>query len=166
MRIVRVTARNSWRLGHFQRAEDPRPWEREAESFLLDGRAMWHLRNPATVMLAALASFADRFNADRVADVNTQEETFLGVAIAYSDPVYQHTMRLGSMCVDVRFRGAGVGVALFTAVVVEALRREPYAIWLVHTANTPMLRLCRQTNLAADEAEAADGYIQFFAERQ
>ncbi len=166
MRIVRITARNSWRLGHFQRAEDSEPWEQEAESFLLDGRAMWHLRNPATVMFSAVASVGVRFNVDRTAGVTVPEETFLGVAIAYPDPVYQHTMRLGSMCVDARFRGAGVGVALFTTLLVEALRREPYAIWLVHSANTPMLRLCRRTKLAADEAEATDGYVQFFAERQ
>jgi GNAT superfamily N-acetyltransferase len=153
-------------LGQFQRAEDPQPWEQEAESFLLDGRAMWHLRNPATVMLAVAESVGDRFTLEVGADNAVREEAFLGVAIAYPDPVYQQTMRLGSMCVDVRFRGAGVGVALFTALLVEALRREPYAIWLVHSANKPMLRLCRQSKLAADEAEAADGYIQFFAERQ
>ena len=125
-------------------------------------------------MLAAAASVGDRFTVDYTvdqtvddsADDTVKEETFLGVAIAYPDPMYQHAMRLGSMCVDARFRGAGVGVALFTALLVEALRREPYAIWLVHSSNTPMLRLCRQSKLATDEAEAGDGYIQFFAERQ
>jgi GNAT superfamily N-acetyltransferase len=121
-------------------------------------------------MLAAAVSVGDRFTVDKAADDTADdtvnEGTFLGVAIAYPDPMYQHAMRLGSMCVDVRFRGAGVGVALFTALLVEALRREPYAIWLVHSSNTPMLRLCRQTKLAADEAEDGDGYIQFFAERR
>jgi hypothetical protein len=52
------------------------------------------------------------------------------------------------------------------ALAATATGTESYAIWLVHSANAPMLRLCRQSKLATDEAEAGDGYIQFFAERQ
>jgi hypothetical protein len=37
--------------------------------------------------------------------------------------------------------------------------------WLVHPDNVAMVGLSRSHRLVTDEAVAADGYVQFFAER-
>jgi GNAT superfamily N-acetyltransferase len=147
VRILRVTAQNAWRLQQIERTPDASSWVREAEDFLLDGRAFRHLRNSGTIMLAAEAG------------------TVIGAAIAYTDPTYQHTARLGSMVIDHRHRRQQVGATLFGALLTAALRNESYAIWLVHADNEPMLRLSRSHSAVRDEAPTRDGYIQFFAER-
>ena len=147
MRIVRVTAQNLWRIDQLERTPQAAPWVAEAEDFLLGGRAVGHLRRPGTTVLAA------------------DHAAFVGLAISYPDPNYQQTIRLGSLCVDHRVRRRGVGRVLFDALVVDAVRSEPYAIWLVHPDNTAMVGLSRSHRLVADEAVAADGYVQFFAER-
>jgi GNAT superfamily N-acetyltransferase len=147
MRIVRVNAQNVWRLGQIERTTDAPSWVDEAEEFLLGGRAIWHMRRAGTTILAA------------------DDGDFVGAGIAYPDPVYQQTSRLGALYVDHRARGRGVGRALFGALLVEVLRSHMYAIWLVHPENAGMLRLSRSHRLLGDEAIAEDGYVQFFAER-
>jgi GNAT superfamily N-acetyltransferase len=153
--IVRVTPQNLWRLQNIERTPNPNVWTSEAEQFLLDGRAVAILRNKGTIMLA---SEANTFDA-------TDPQRFVGVAISYDDPRYNETTRLGSLTVDHRFRSKGVGRALFAALLDEALRTQPYAIWLVHAENLPMLELSRSTPRVEAEASTTDGYIQFFAER-
>ncbi len=147
MRIVRVTAQNVWRLGQLERTPDPPTWVDEAEEFLLGGRAIWHLRRAGTTILAA------------------DDGAFIGAGVAYNDPIYQQTSRLGALCVDHRARGRGVGRLLFDALLVEALRAQMYAIWLVHPQNSPMLNLSRSHHLLGDQAVSEGGYVQFFAER-
>jgi hypothetical protein len=51
MRIVRVTAQNVWRLEQIERTPEAPSWTSEAEEFLLDGRAVAHLRRAGTVKL-------------------------------------------------------------------------------------------------------------------
>lgn len=152
---MRVTPQNLWRLQNIERTPSPDVWTSEAEQFLLDGRAVAILRNKGTIMLASEANGLD------VAD----PQRFVGVAISYDDPRYNETTRLGSLAVDHRFRSKGIGRALFTALLDEALRTQPYAIWLVHAENLPMLDLSRSTPRVEAEASTSDGYIQFFAEQ-
>jgi GNAT superfamily N-acetyltransferase len=148
MRIIRVTAQNVWRLQQIERTVEPSTWVGEAEEFLFDGRAMRLLRNEGTIMLAV------------------DDGLFVGAGIAYPDPSFQTTSRLGAMSVDHRHRRAGVGRQLFEALLTEALRAEPYVIWLVHQENVAMLALARGHALVVAEALTADGYVQFFAERR
>lgn len=155
MKIVRVTPQNLWRLQNIERTPNPDVWTNEAEQFLFDGRAVAILRNKGTIMLASEANGLDAADPQR----------FVGVAISYDDARYNETIRLGSLAVDHRFRGKGIGRALFVALLEEALRAQPYALWLVHAENVPMLELSRSTPRVAAEVFTSDGHIQFFAER-
>lgn len=155
MNIVRVTPQNLWRLQNIERTPSPDVWTSVAEQFLFDGRAVAILRNKGTIMLASEANGLDA----------TDPQRFVGVAISYEDPRYNETIRLGSLAVDHRFRSKGIGRALFTALLDEALRTQPYVIWLVHAENLPMRELSRSTARVEAEVSTSDGYIQFFAER-
>jgi GNAT superfamily N-acetyltransferase len=146
VRILRITAQNVWRLEQMERSPNPTPYTLEAESFLFEGRALHHLRRAGTIMLAADAG------------------TLVGVGIAYPDPTYTGTIRIGSLAVDHRHRREGIGFQLFDALVTSSLLSAPYAIWLVHAANEPMLELSRRHARVTDEAPTHDGYVQFFAE--
>ncbi len=160
MRIVRVTAQNVWRLEHIAKPPLAPPWTQEAEAFLLDGRAVAYLRRVGAVMLAVEAAAHQNLRAPV-----TQPDRCIGAAITFPDPVYQSTMRLGSVCIDHRNRGQGVGKTLFGALLLEALLAEPYAVWLVHAENAAMLALSRRDPLVRAESIANNGYVQFFAER-
>jgi GNAT superfamily N-acetyltransferase len=159
MRIVRITAQNAWRLEHIERTPDASSWTREAEEFLFDGRALAQLRRPGTVMLAAEAS-----SLPSIPGEVAKPARCVGAAVAFPDPVYRSTVRLGSLSIDHRFRHAGVGAALFGAFLTEALLVEPYAVWLVHGDNSPMLKLSRRHPRVRAEAISDNGYVQFFAE--
>jgi GNAT superfamily N-acetyltransferase len=147
VRIVRVGGRNVWRLAHLERTPQASLWAAEAEAFLLDGRAAFHLRRAGTTMLAVM------------------DETFIAVAILYRDPVYQECIRLGSLAVDHRHRGGGVGRLLFAAMLTEALLSASYAIWLVHPENDAMLHISRRDPRVSDESVDESGYVVFLADR-
>jgi GNAT superfamily N-acetyltransferase len=147
VRIVRVGGRNVWRLAHIERTPQASPWVAEAEGFLLDGRAAFHLRRPGTTMLAVM------------------DETFIAVAILYLDPIFQDCNRLGSLAVDHRRRGRGVGRLLFAAMLTEALLSASDAIWLVHPENSAMLHISRQDPRVSPESVDEGGDVVFFADR-
>ena len=147
MRIVRVGGRNVWRLAHIERTPDASIWAAEAEEFLLDGRAAFHVRRTGTTMLAVM------------------DETFIAVAILYPDPIFQNCNRLGSLAVDHRKRGRGVGRLLFAAMLTEACLSASYAVWLVHPDNAAMLHISRHDPRVRHEAVDESGYVVFFADR-
>jgi GNAT superfamily N-acetyltransferase len=147
VRVVRVGGRNVWRLAHIERTPDASIWVAEAEEFLLDGRAAFHLRRPGTIMLAVM------------------DETFIAAAILYPDPVFQDCNRLGSLAVDHRQRGRGVGRLLFAALLTEAFLSASYAVWLVHPENAAMLHISRHDLRVSDESVDESGYTVFLAER-
>jgi GNAT superfamily N-acetyltransferase len=146
VRIVRVGGRNVWRLAHIERTPNASIWVAEAEEVLLDGRAAFHLRRPGTAMLAVM------------------DETFIGVAILYADPVFQDCNRLGSLAVDHRQRGRGVGSLLFAAILTEAFLSASHAVWLVHPENTAMLGISRHDQRVSHESVDESGYVVFYAE--
>jgi GNAT superfamily N-acetyltransferase len=147
VRIVQVGGRNVWRLAHIERTPNASLCAAEAEEFLLDGRAVFHLRRPGTTMLAVM------------------DDTFIAVAILYADPVFQDCNRLGSLAVDHRQRGRGVGRLLFAAMLTEALLSASHAVWLVHPENTVMLRISRRDPRVSGESVDESGYSAFFAEQ-
>jgi GNAT superfamily N-acetyltransferase len=92
------------------------------------------------------------------------DETFIGVAILYADPVFQDCNRLGFLAVDHRQRGRGVGSLLFAAILTEAFLSASYAVWLVHPENSATLRISRHDPRVSHESVDERGYAVFFAE--
>ena len=148
MNIVRVSGANVWRLRQLERTPQASPWAATAEHFLLDGRAMGYLRDPATIMLAV--------------DIGV----IAGVGIVYADPDYEQTMRLGAVMVDHRQRGQNLCRPLVEALIAAAFENAMYLTWLTHRDNEVMLHVSRTSGPIDETKPDEDGYIQFFAERK
>jgi GNAT superfamily N-acetyltransferase len=146
MRLVRVSASHLWQLESIERSPEPSAWASQAESFMLDGRAAWLSRQPGAILLAA------------------HDIECVGAGLAYPDPTHHDTMRLAAIVVSHRHRGFGVGTLLLGSMIEAAQHVSSYVIWLVHQDNAAMLHLSRRHHAVADEAEADDGYIAFFAQ--
>ncbi len=93
------------------------------------------------------------------------DETFIAAAILYADPIFQDCNRLGSLAVDHRQRGRGVGRLLFASMLTEAFLSASYAVWLVHSDNAAMLHISRHDPPVSHESVDESGYAVFFAER-
>jgi ribosomal protein S18 acetylase RimI-like enzyme len=126
---------------------DPTPWAHEAERFVLG---------------VELPGFVRRYKDDLAIYVVRQETKVVAVGVVYPDPRFQ-ARRIGSIVVDHRQRGRGVGSAILHELVSISVNEGATVCWVVHTSNEAMLSCSRKIQPQPDEALVEDSYVMFVA---
>lgn len=145
--LTRLALSEVGRLKEIELASDPTPWANEAEQFVFSGE---------------LAEFARRYRDDLSIMVATRNVRLVAVAVLYPDPRF-YARRIGTIVVDHRERGRGLGSSVLQSLVTIAVTSGDILCWLVHPNNGAMLSCSRHVHPTPDEVTVEDGYLMFVA---
>jgi ribosomal protein S18 acetylase RimI-like enzyme len=143
--IERLSLAEIGHLRDIQPTPDSTPWVDEAERFVLGDE---------------LPGFVRRYKDDLAIYVVRREAKVVAVGVVYPDPRFQ-ARRIGSIVVDHRQRGRGVGSAVLRELVRISVNDGATVCWVVHSSNEAMLACSRQLQPQPDEALVEDSYIMF-----
>jgi ribosomal protein S18 acetylase RimI-like enzyme len=145
--IERLSLAEIGRLRDIEPTPEPTPWADEAERFVFG---------------AELPNFVRRYKDDLYIYVVRREMKVVAVGVMYPDPKFQ-AVRIGSIVVDHRQRGRGIGTTILRDLVSLSVNDGATVCWVVHTSNEVMLSCSRRIQPKPDEASVDDSYVMFVA---
>ena len=144
LRLVLLTAANSYLLGDFELTPGPEPWVSEAE----------------LAVIGELSARAVTGSGDTTFLAYTEGDQLVAAGVIGIDHRWPFATCVRGMFVEVRFRGKGYGKQLLTGLVdAAAANGAPHVVWLVHNANKAMQQL--SSAFAADMLHSDGEYSVF-----